>query len=85
MITSLLLTFLGGIVYLIFSLLPQVTGAPEWWTENIYPVLAVFSGLGTLPVLGDIMQIALLVIGALSAWQGIVFLNWLYNKIRGSG
>lgn len=85
MITSLLITFLGGIVYLVFSLLPQVTGAPDWWTTNVYPVLEIFSGLGTLPVFGTIMQITLIALGALGAWQGIVFLNWLYNKIRGSG
>jgi hypothetical protein len=85
MITSLLLTFVGGIVYLIFSLLPRVTGAPSWWVDHVYPVMQIFSGLGTLPVFGTIMQITLIVLSTLGAWQGIVFLNWLYNKIRGSG
>lgn len=85
MITSLLITFIGGILYLIFSLLPQVTSAPEWWTVNVYPLMEIFSGLGTLPILGTAMQITLIVLASLSAWQGIEFLNWVYNKIRGSG
>jgi hypothetical protein len=85
MITSAFLSVLASALYLIFQFLPQVTSGPEWWTTYVYPAMGVFSGLSGFPVIGPIMQCALLAIGFMSAWQGVVFANWLYNKVRGSG
>ena len=85
MITSAIISVFASALYLVFQFIPQVTSAPDWWTLYIHPTMAVFSGLGVLPVVGTIMQITLLVLSFLAGWQAIVFANWLYNKIRGSG
>lgn len=76
---------MAGILYLVFQFIPQVTSAPDWFVEHVMPTLGVFSGLSTLPFIGTTLQIAILVLITLSSWQVVVFANWLYNKIRGSG
>ena len=85
MITSAIISVFASALYLVFQFIPQVQGPPYWWTDNVVPSLAVFSGLSGFPIIGTILQIGLLMITFMSAWQAIVFANWLYNKIRGSG
>lgn len=84
MITGLFLTFLSGILRLFFSWLPQVTTMPEWY-NTIRDTLGIFSALGAFPVIGTVIQITLLILTILSGWQAVIWANWLYNKIRGSG
>lgn len=85
MITSLIISVFASALYLVFQFIPTVAGAPEWWTTNVFPALEVFSGLSGLPLVGTMIQIGILAVTLLLGWQGIVFANWLYNKIRGSG
>lgn len=84
MITSLLLNFISSLLILFFGLLPTVTSMPEWYT-NVYNTFSVISGLNAFPVIGTVIQIALLIFTILAGWQAVVWTNWLYNKIRGSG
>lgn len=84
MITGLFLSFFSTILIFVFSYLPKVTTMPEWYTP-VESTLSVFSALGALPIIGTVIQIALLVLTMLAGWQLVVFSNWLYNKIRGSG
>jgi len=85
MITSLLLNVLASALYLVFQFIPQVNGAPEWWTTNVYPALGIFTGLNQFPVVGTLLQMGMLALTFMIAWQGIYFASMLYNKIRGSG
>lgn len=84
MITGMILTFFSTILIFVFSYLPKVTTMPEWYTP-VENTLNVFSALGALPIIGTVIQITLLVLTMLAGWQLVVFSNWLYNKIRGSG
>lgn len=85
MITSAIISIFASALYLVFQFIPQVTSAPDWWTQNVYPALGVFTGLSGFPIIGTMIQIGVLVVTFLLGWQAIVFGNWLYNKIRGSG
>jgi hypothetical protein len=84
MITSLILQFFSAFLGLLLSPFPVVTTLPVW-SANVLPVFAVIGGLGALPFLGDVVQIGMLVLAILAGWQVVVFANWLYNKVRGSG
>jgi hypothetical protein len=84
MITGLFLTFFSTILIFVFSFLPKVTTMPDWYTP-VHETLGVFSALGAFPFLGTVMQITLLVLSILAGLQLVVFSNWVYNKIRGSG
>lgn len=85
MITSAIISIFASALYLVFQFIPQVDSAPAWWTDNVYPSLGIFSGLSGFPVIGTLMQMGLLAVTFMLGWQTIVFGNWLYNKIRGSG
>lgn len=85
MITSLIISTFASTLYLVFQFIPTVESAPTWFVDNIEPSLGIISAFNTLPVLPTILAIALLYITILSGWQVVVFSNWLYNKIRGSG
>lgn len=84
MITGLFLTFFSTILVFVFSYLPHVTTMPEWYTP-VHNIFYIFGSLGALPIIGTIIQITVLVLTMLAGWQLVVFANWLYNKIRGSG
>jgi len=85
MITTAIINIFAGALYLVFQFIPQVTGAPEWWTENVYPALGIFTGLNQFPIIGTLLQIGVLALSFMIAWQGIYFASMIYNKIRGSG
>lgn len=84
MITSLFFSFIFLVYEWSFGFLPTVTEMPEWYAP-VSDNIAVFSALGQIPVVGTLIQIALLVATIYAGWQGVVFVNWVYNKIRGSG
>lgn len=84
MITGLFIDFFYYLLNWFFGLLPHVTTMPEWY-NIVGDNLGVLSALNAIPILGTFFDIALLVITIQVAWQGIVFTNWIYNKIRGSG
>lgn len=85
MITSAIISIFASFLYLVFQFIPQVNSAPTWWVENVQPSLGIFIELNQFPIIGTIFTMVLLAITFMSAWQVIVFSNWLYNKIRGSG
>lgn len=84
MITDVFISLISTILDFAFGWLPHVTEMPEWY-DNIYNTLNVFSALGAFPVIGTVIQITSLVLSILAGWQVVVWANWLYNKIRGSG
>jgi len=84
MITTLILSGLALTLKTLFSFLPQVTEMPAWYIP-VQETLSVFSALGAFPILGTVIQITLLALLVLSGWQVVVFFNWTYNKLRGSG
>lgn len=84
MIISALLTFLAWVLAVVFSPWPKVTSLPESWTW-VSELFAAIGGLAALPVLGTVIEVLLLALTFVVTWQAIVFANWLYNKLRGSG
>jgi len=84
MITAFILNFFATVLGYIFGLIPQVTEMPEWYTR-VHDIMPMFSGLHALPFIGTIFDIAMVILPVLIGWQVVVFSNWLYNKIRGSG
>lgn len=84
MITDLLINFIYYLLNWFFSLLPKVTAMPEWY-DLIEENIGVFSALNALPIVSTMLQIGLLIATLTLAWQGVHFVNWIYNKIRGSG
>jgi hypothetical protein len=84
MIIDILIQFVALIIYFFFGWLPTVDVMPEWYTQ-VQDNLGVLSALNAIPLFGTMFTIGMLVILILSAWQGVVFTNWIYNKIRGSG
>ena len=84
MITDILLTFIFTILDFIFGLLPKVETMPAWY-NYFKDSIDIFQALHALPFIGTIVDIAIIVITVLATWQTVVFANWLYNKIRGSG
>jgi len=85
MITSAFLTFFAWLLTMLFSPFPRVTELPDAWVEPIRAVTDLIGGYMSLPVFGTMVTIAVLTLSILAAWQVVVFANWLYNKIRGSG
>lgn len=83
MITSAILGFFGALLSLVL-LLPSVDTAPIWLTD-VADAFTVTSVLMDLPVFGTLIQVLLLALSFIVAWQGVILANWLYNKIRGSG
>lgn len=84
MITSLFFSFLFLVYEWSFGFLPTVTEMPNWY-DSLEENLGVFSALGQIPIIGTVIEITLLVATIYAGWQGVVFVNWVYNKIRGSG
>lgn len=85
MIVEQLLNIIAYILDTVFGFIPSVESAPDWWIENIQPTMGIFSGLNSLPVVGTMFEIGILMLTFLGGWQGVIFVNWIYNKIRGSG
>ena len=84
MVTDVFISLISTILDFAFGWLPRVSEMPEWY-DTIYNTLSVFSALGAFPVIGTVIQITSLVLTILAGWQVVVWANWLYNKIRGSG
>jgi len=84
MIIDILIGILAGILTWVFSFIPQVTSMPSWYTP-IREFWLLMSGLNGLPFIGTVITIGALMLAIVAGWQVVVFANWLYNKIRGSG
>lgn len=85
MITTALLSFFAWLLNLVFSPWPKVTELPSPLDTVVSQMASLWSSYSLLPVLGTVVQIGTLVLTFLVSWQLVVFANWLYNKIRGSG
>lgn len=84
MITGYFITFIAFLVNWSFGLLPHVTEMPEWY-DNIEVFFGIISAFNNIPVLGTILAILAIALPMVATWQTVVFANWIYNKIRGSG
>jgi len=84
MITSFILNFFSSSLSWVFSFLPTVTTMPSWYNP-VSETFSLLSALNNFPILGTAIIIAMLMLAIVGGWQVVVFSNWLYNKIRGSG
>lgn len=84
MIVSWFLKFFSWLLGVVFSPWPRVTDLPSY-LDPIADNLGIISAIAGLPILGAAVQIGALVLLFFSTWQAIVFGNWIYNKVRGSG
>jgi len=84
MITSAFLHVFSSALYLIFSMLPTVTEAPDWFGTYIEPTLPVFSALNNIPIISTAIGIFMVAMPFIIGWQVVLFSGWVYNKMRGS-
>lgn len=84
MITTLLIYAFVGFLRLILWPLPTITECPSWcsYVTGAFGYLVPFT---SLPFFGTVISIALLSLSIMAGYQVVVWTNWLYNKIRGSG
>lgn len=84
MITTLLILSFVGFLRLLLWPIPEVTQCPFWceYTTTLGSYLVPFL---SLPIIGTMVSIGLLSMSIFAGWQIVVWSNWLYNKIRGSG
>lgn len=84
MITGLILNLFASILSVLLWAVPTVTVLPSY-LQTIVDEFGVLSALSNFPIIGTWLVIAMLVATTYVAWQVVVFANWVYNKIRGSG
>lgn len=84
MIVTAILTFVAAVLGFLLMPFTAMTSLPAEWAGFTY-FLHGFAVLKAIPFLGIVLQLAALVVLALGSWQVVYWLNWTFNKIRGSG
>jgi hypothetical protein len=85
MITTLLIQFFASFLYFILLPIPTVETMPDWYVHFTDIILPTLAGYLSIPLLGTMIEAIILALTIVASWQLFLGVNWLYNKIRGSG
>ncbi|MFA6458937.1 MAG: hypothetical protein WCV79_00885 [Candidatus Paceibacterota bacterium] len=86
MITSLLISFIMEAMSWAMSFLPKVTSLPLGLDSTITTIFGYYRAMSTIfPFLGTAMTYMLAGVGIELGYKTYQLVNWVINKLRGSG
>ncbi len=86
MITSLLISFIMESMSWALSFLPKVTSLPLNLDSTITTIFGYYRAMATIfPFLGTAMTFMLAGVGIELGYKTYQLVNWVINKLRGSG
>lgn len=86
MITSLLLQFVMDALSWLLAFLPRITSLPLGLDSTITTIFGYYRAMATIfPFLGTAMTFMLAGVGIELGYKTYQLVNWVINKLRGSG